>query len=114
MAARILRGLGYTVLEAENGEVALRRTVDSAPQTIALLITDVTMPQMGGKVLADTLWVRWPALPVLFISGSMERSITQQGITNDAQNVLPKPFAASDLARKVRDAIDRSLGEGSA
>lgn len=102
---RTLRQLGYTVLEAGTGEEALR-IARSRAASIHLLITDLIMPQMGGRELAATLLRENPSLRVLYISGYTDDTVMRSGIMDEAVNFLQKPFTSASLARKVRAVLD--------
>jgi CheY-like chemotaxis protein len=100
IAARALMSRGYRVLEAADGLEALR-TAEGHAGPIALLVTDVVMPGLGGRGLADTLRERRPAMPVLFLSGYPE------GGLESGSAFLPKPFTPDQLAAAVRQVLDR-------
>jgi CheY-like chemotaxis protein len=104
MAATILADLGYTVLEAGDGEEALRVAADQAGQ-IQLLITDVVMPRMGGRQLADRLRQARPQIKVLFTSGYTDDAIVRHGVLEPGIALLQKPFLSTALARKVREVL---------
>lgn len=105
LAGRILRRLGYRVLEASNGVDGLA-LLAHGPGPIDLLLTDLVMPQMGGVALAEELWERYGPLRTLFISGYTETSITTS--RNDvAPHFLQKPFTPQALAQAVRSALDK-------
>jgi two-component system cell cycle sensor histidine kinase/response regulator CckA len=106
LASQALRGRGYTVLAASNGEEALR-LVKGRETEIALLVTDVVMPQMNGKELADRLQAIHPALQVLFASGYTENTIVHHGVLEPGVAFLSKPFTPTALARKIREGLDR-------
>jgi PAS domain S-box-containing protein len=106
LAARILCDQGYTVLEAADGDEALRVVHDDPGRPIHLLMTDVVMPRMGGKALADRLRAVQPQLRVLFASGYSEGSIYDLGISEPGAGFLQKPFSPGGLARKVREVLD--------
>ena len=102
---RALAGRGYTVLEADRGSVAL----DIARRhkgRIDLLLTDVVMPDMNGRKLADTLRADRPGLRVLFMSGYPDGAIANHGMLEKGVNYLPKPFTTEAVARKVREVLD--------
>jgi two-component system, cell cycle sensor histidine kinase and response regulator CckA len=106
LAARVLRMRGYTVLEAANGDEALRLARDRGGARIALLLTDVIMPQIGGKALADQLVELLPGIKVLFMSGYTDDAIVHHGRLEPGIAFLHKPFSPAALARKVRDVLD--------
>ncbi len=106
-ARETLRGSGYLVLEASNGVEALSVARDH-PGPIDLLVTDVVMPQMGGRQLADQLVVHRPALRVLFVSGYTDDAVLRHGVQSAHVAFLQKPFNPSALVRKVRDVLDQS------
>ena len=105
LAQRVLRGLGYTVLTASNGEEALR-VAETYNGEIHLLLTDVVMPQMGGKPLATVLREKRPELKVLFSSGYTDNSIVHHGVLDSGLQFLQKPFTLDGLSRKVREVLD--------
>jgi PAS domain S-box-containing protein len=103
LAGRILRGHGYTVLEVSHGEEALA-LCKGAAAPVHLLLTDLMMPQMGGRALAERLRTLCPGLKVLFLSGSADAAPALPGLASPP--LLRKPFTAA-LARKVREVLDR-------
>jgi two-component system cell cycle sensor histidine kinase/response regulator CckA len=105
LTARILREQGYTVLEASNGREGLR-TAREFDGEIHMVLTDVVMPEMSGKVLASQIKAARPDIKVLFISGYTDDAIVHHGILESNIAFLQKPFAAGVLASKVRDVID--------
>ena len=105
-AVTVLRQAGYTVLEAAHAEEALRVAVAHREQTIHLLITDVLMPQMNGRELAERIKATRPDLKVLFISGYMANAIADQGLLQGRMALLQKPFTPSALTYKVREMLD--------
>ena len=104
LTAAGLRELGYTVIEAESGEAALK-IVDS-DRELALLFTDVVMSNMDGRRLADEGLRRRPNLKVLFTTGFTKNAIIHRGMLDPGTHFIAKPFTLEDLARKVRAAID--------
>jgi len=106
IASHVLHEQGYTVLEAGNGDDALRIVGAYTEGTIALLITDVVMPQMGGKVLAEQVTSVYPSIKVLFISGYAADAIVHHGRLDPGTNFLSKPFTPAAFARKVREVLD--------
>lgn len=99
-----LRELGYTVRHAESGVAALR-VLDGQPD-VALLFTDIVMPDMNGRRLADEAMKRRPALKVLFTSGFARDEMVHDGALKPGTNFLPKPYTLDQLAGKVRDVLD--------
>jgi PAS domain S-box-containing protein len=107
LVVRVLRELGYTLIEAANGEEALHIVQEQDDKKINLLLTDVVMPQMGGKELADQLKIPQPDIKVLFISGYTDDAIVRHGVLEPGTNFLQKPFSPSALTHKVREVLDR-------
>ena len=105
VAVRILRGLGYTVLETGNGDQALRVAQKHQGQ-IQLLLTDVVMPRMDGQELATRLRVVHPSIKVVFVSGYTEDGTIRRGVLEEGVAFLQKPFTALSLAQKVREVLD--------
>jgi signal transduction histidine kinase len=104
LARQILATQGYRVLEAKNGEAALRMCAhDQGP--IDLLLTDVIMPEMSGPELAERLHRLRPELRVLFMSGYTDDAIVHHGVLEEGANFIQKPFAPDVLARKVRQIL---------
>jgi CheY-like chemotaxis protein len=106
VAKLILERCGYTVLEAPNGKVALD-TVAGRREPIDLLVTDVVMPEMSGRELADRLRELRPGIQVLFVSGYTDDAVVRHGILEPGNAYLQKPFTPEALALKVRDVLDR-------
>ena len=109
-SAEALRDLGYDVLEAEDGAHGLR-LLDAHPG-VKLLFTDVVMPDMNGRRLAEEARARRPGLRVLFTTGYTRNAIVHNGQLDAGVDLLPKPFTVQALAAKVRDVLDRSPIEG--
>jgi two-component system, cell cycle sensor histidine kinase and response regulator CckA len=105
LASTILQAQGYTVLAASNGEEALG-TIQTASATIDLLITDVVMPGMRGKALAEQVARMYPDIKVLFISGYATDAIAQHGQLAPGTHFLSKPFTRTAFARKVREVLE--------
>lgn len=108
LASRILSQQGYHLLEASNGDEALRLVQKQPRQKIDLLITDVVMPQMGGKDLANRLKTIQPSFKVLFTSGYADNAIVQHGILEPEIDFLQKPFSLEMLIRKAREVLDKT------
>jgi two-component system, cell cycle sensor histidine kinase and response regulator CckA len=105
LAGRALREHGYTVLEARSGADAIRQ-LQSRPSGIDLVITDVVMPEMGGRELGRRLKVLRPSLPVLFMSGYTGEDVIQRGLMDPDAPFQQKPFSPEGLARAVREMLD--------
>ena len=105
LTRRILESKGYTVLEAEHGEDALQM-VRGVTRPIHLLISDVVMPELGGRQLADRLLIEHPEMKVLYLSGYTDDAVIRHGILQEKVNFLQKPFLSLALARKVREVLD--------
>lgn len=95
---------GYTVLEARNGEEALR-VAQECNKTIDLMVTDVVMPLMGGAQVANRLTATRPGMKVLFVSGYAESTVLRQGAIDLVGHFLQKPFTLKMLARKIREVL---------
>jgi PAS domain S-box-containing protein len=106
LAARVLRAQGYVVLEAENGDEALSLARQRGRAALHLLLTDVVMPRMSGKALAERLTAEMPDLKVLFTSGYTNDTMVYQGAVDSGMAFLQKPFTPPLLARKVREVLD--------
>jgi PAS domain S-box-containing protein len=107
MAATLLRRLGYAVLSAANGIEALSLKHEPSTGHIDLLFTDVVMPHMSGKELADRVRALYPATKILFTSAYTENAIVHQGVLDKGVALLQKPFTPSTLAHKIRQVLDQ-------
>jgi CheY-like chemotaxis protein len=105
LACRGLREQGYTVFEARNGTEGLRM-FEARPHGIDLVVTDVVMPEMGGRELAQRLAVLEPGLPVLFTSGYTGDDVIQRGLLEAGAPFQQKPFTPEALAAAVREMLD--------
>ena len=106
LAHCLLGQQGYTVLDATNGLEALQVVQKQGEEKIHLLMTDVVMPQMGGKELADQMKILKPGVKVLYISGYTDDAIVQHGVLAPGTHFLQKPFSLKTLSHKVREALD--------
>jgi CheY-like chemotaxis protein len=99
-----LRDLGYAVVEASNPTDALRMLREG--QEVHLLFTDVVMPEMSGRELADLARERLPELKILYTTGYTRNAIVHNGTLDAGTNLLTKPFSIEELASKVRTMLD--------
>ncbi len=104
MSVDALRELGYTVVQAENAAQALQH-LELQPQ-VSLLFTDIVMPDMNGRRLADAALQKRPDLKVLFTTGYSHNAVIHNGALDRGVAFLPKPFSLDALARKIRQVLD--------
>ncbi len=102
---RGLERLGYSVLVASNGEEALS-LLDRHPESVDLLFTDVIMPQMDGRELADIIAKRMPKIKILFASGYTDNHIAHRGILDKGIHFINKPFSIEQIAQKIREMLE--------
>lgn len=110
LAARALRDFGYTIIEAGNGREALR-ICERQGEEIAVVVTDVAMPEMGGRELATRLATMAPGLPILFISGYTGEEVIERGLLPSGVPFQQKPFAPDTLALRVRQLLDQAANQ---
>jgi two-component system, cell cycle sensor histidine kinase and response regulator CckA len=106
LAGTVLETQGYKVLTAMNGQEGLRVAREHKGGPLRLVVTDVIMPQMGGKAMAEWLKSSYPDLKILFTSGYTENAIAHHGVLDLGIDFLPKPYTPSALTRKVREMLD--------
>jgi DNA-binding response OmpR family regulator len=112
LAVSVLGAQGYMVLSASNGQDGLRVAREHKGSPIQLVVTDIVMPQMGGKVMAEWLKATYPEMKVLYTSGYTDDDLTQHGVLEPGTEFLPKPYTPSGLAGKVRELLDdASVGQ---
>jgi len=112
LARRSLEARGYRVLDAADGPSALELSARHAGG-IDILVTDVVMPGMSGRELAERLVPARPSMKVLYTSGYTDDAMVRQGVLNAGVAFLQKPFVPDTLARKVREVLDGEQGAGS-
>jgi signal transduction histidine kinase/ActR/RegA family two-component response regulator len=100
-----LRELGYSVLSADNGMEALK--IIDARDDIALLFTDIVMPQMNGKQLATEALRRRPSIKVLYTTGFTRNAVVHNNVIDPGVEMIAKPFSLDQLAAKVREVIEK-------
>jgi len=103
-----LRELGYTVLEA-GGAVEALEVLDAHPE-INLLFTDIVMPDINGRKLADEALSRRPDLRVLYTTGFTRNAVVHNGMLDAGVNFIPKPFSMESLGTKIREVLDAPRG----
>jgi two-component system cell cycle sensor histidine kinase/response regulator CckA len=106
LARNVLQTLGYDVLSAANGQDGLNVARERKGSPIRLVITDVIMPLMGGKIMAEWLRTTYPDLKILFTSGYTDDALAQHGVVDPDIAFLPKPYTPAALANKVRGLLD--------
>jgi CheY-like chemotaxis protein len=105
LAREMLTRQGYTVIEAGSGAEAIRIWRDRH-RSIDMLLTDVVMPKMSGRELADKLRELRPGLKVMYMSGYTDDVMQRHGILESGTTFLAKPFTSELLSRKVRSVLD--------
>jgi CheY-like chemotaxis protein len=106
VAGKILKLLGYNILEAGNGPEALSLG-EHHPDPIDLLLTDIVMPDMNGRELAECWQLIHPESRILYTSGYSENAITHPGTLDPGIDFIPKPYRMNTLAEKVREVLHR-------
>lgn len=102
----ILQPLGYRILQAANGTEAIE-ICETFEEKIDLLLTDVIMPGMNGRMLADKLTSKRPKMKVIYMSGYTDNTIAHHGILEPGIVLLQKPLTQSSLANKIREVLDK-------
>jgi PAS domain S-box-containing protein len=106
LTVQTLRAFGYQVLEATDGVEALEVS-EQYKGPIHLLLTDLVMPLMGGRELAETLGPQRPDMQIMYMSAYADRPLVKQAMSDPLTAFLPKPFTVETLTRKVRDVLER-------
>jgi PAS domain S-box-containing protein len=106
LTVRMLQRLGYNVLVAASGSEAIE-IAGSYPDPISILLTDVVMPNMSGRQVADQLLSARPGLKVLYLSGYTDTTVIHHGVPETGVDFLPKPFSRDVLAKKMREILAR-------
>jgi len=109
LACRILQTRGYEVLLASNGQHALDLAREHNGPPIRLVVTDVIMPQMNGKVMAEWLKTTNPDMKILFTSGYTDDVIADHGGLDPEIEFLPKPYTPAMLTCRVRTMLDGGI-----
>jgi CheY-like chemotaxis protein len=105
LVREMLNRLGYKIHEASGAAEAMR-IFDRHQASIDLLLTDVIMPQMSGRELAERLKILRPSLKILYISGYTDDMLAHHGVLESNVFLLQKPFAPDELAKKMREVLD--------
>ena len=108
LASQILKSLGYRVLEASSGEEALG-LYGVMKEPIHLILTDVVMPRMSGRELADHFILLYPEMKILYMSGYTDDATVHHGVLEEGVNYIQKPFTMEGLAKKVRGVLDKEV-----
>jgi two-component system, cell cycle sensor histidine kinase and response regulator CckA len=108
LAVHMLESFGYDVVEANSGTEALE-ICRQREGDIHLLLTDVVMPGMSGRVLAEQLLPQRPQLKVVYMSGYTGQTVGAHGVLAEGSHFLPKPFTREALGRKIREVLDRKM-----
>jgi DNA-binding NtrC family response regulator len=106
LAARMLAGQGYKVLEASGGDVAVRMLQRDAHRIDAVL-TDLAMPGLGGRGLGETISRCWPRVRVIYMSGFQAFRMINEGQLDPDKPFVQKPFTVEELSRKVKEVLGR-------
>src|SRR5579871_587027 len=106
LSVKMLKQLGYVVLAAASGGEALEIS-KSYPNRISALLTDVVMPQMSGRQVADALLLARPDMKVLYLSGYTESTVIHHGVLDSAVDFLAKPFSREALGKKLRTILGK-------
>ena len=103
----MFRDMGLEVISATNGEDAIQKAIEEKPD---IIITDVIMPFMGGRESAERAIHKYKNSKVLFMSGYTEEMVKLQGVGENLQNYLQKPFLPGELLKRVREILTRENG----
>lgn len=106
LAARMLVGQGYRVLEARSGDEAVRM-LQRGSKEIDGVLTDLAMPGLGGRQLGETISSCWPRVRVIYMSGFPAKRMVDDGALDPSDPFVQKPFTGEQLNRIVREALAR-------
>jgi CheY-like chemotaxis protein len=109
LTRNVLESQGYEVLSASNGQEALHAAREHKGSPIRLVVTDVIMPLMDGKVMAQWLKATYPDLKILFTSGYTDAAIAHHGVLDAGVEFLSKPYTLAALGGKVREMLDETM-----
>ena len=106
LVRKVLERNGYRILEARHGDEAIKICAQHNGGEISLLVTDVVMPRMSGREVAERLLVSHPKMKVLYLSGYTDDAVVRHGVLQSMTAFLQKPFTPDALAHKVREVLD--------
>ncbi len=104
LLSRSLREAGYQVIEAQDGRMALEQ-METRGGEVSVVVTDIVMPRMNGRELAEQVRARWPDIPILFISGYTSDEVVKRGLIGRGETFLQKPFAPRGIVEKVQELL---------
>jgi len=107
LVERLLKQLGYQVL-ATNSPIEAIALAEQHPEEIDLLLTDVVMPELNGKDLANRLQTLFPGLRVLFMSGYTANIILHRGVLDKDVSMIQKPFSKKELSAKISEVLNKA------
>lgn len=105
LSSSILKNMGYRVLKAENGEVALRILTDHA-NNVDLVLLDVVMPIMGGRVTFEKIKEFYPDIPVIFCTGYSDDKLDSKFLSENKTHLIKKPYSSNDLSQIIRKTLE--------
>ncbi len=105
LVRRILTRAGYTVVVASDGPDALKQA-EAHEGPLHLLLTDVVMPGLGGRAVADRVSELRPGIKVIYMSGYVDDAVVRAGVLLEGVNFLQKPFTLEGLTSKIREVLD--------
>jgi CheY-like chemotaxis protein len=105
LASSVLESAGYTVLVARDGREALER-LEQHPGRVDLVFTDVVLPGMSGRRLAEEITLSHPGMRILFTSGYADDEGLRHGVRDSRDHFLGKPYTVSQLEARVREVLD--------
>jgi CheY-like chemotaxis protein len=106
LSADTLREIGYSVIAADSGKAAIELLEENPG--VVLLFTDIVMPEMNGRKLADLVKEKRPGLPVIYTTGYTRNAVVHNGVVDSDVFFIPKPFTIEQVARKLRAVLDAS------
>jgi CheY-like chemotaxis protein len=108
---RLLRESGYRVITAANGDEALALP-EQELRAVRLVVVDMVMPGMNGRVLADCIAAKQPGVKILYVSGYTDDELVLRGASDRTRSFLPKPFTTQMLTHRIREMLDAPAERG--